>query len=36
MDEAEQGQEEEGQEYSQPIVKVEETGDATVIRLVRP
>ena len=33
MDEDDEGQ---GQEYSRPIVKVEETGDATVIRLVRP
>jgi enoyl-CoA hydratase len=28
--------EQQGKEYSRPIVKVEETGDATVIRLVRP
>jgi enoyl-CoA hydratase/carnithine racemase len=32
----EEGEEEQGPEYSRPIVKIEETGDATVIRLVRP
>jgi enoyl-CoA hydratase/carnithine racemase len=36
MDQGDQGQEQESQEYSRPIVKVEETGDATLIRLVRP
>jgi enoyl-CoA hydratase/carnithine racemase len=30
------GEEEQGPEYSRPIVKIEETGDATVIRLTRP
>jgi enoyl-CoA hydratase/carnithine racemase len=29
-------EEQQGKEYSRPIVKVEETGDITVIRLVRP
>jgi enoyl-CoA hydratase/carnithine racemase len=33
MDEGEEGT---SQEYSRPIVKIEETGDATLIRLVRP
>src|ERR1700733_13919832 len=32
----EEGEEEQSQEYSRPIVKIEETGDATLIRLVRP
>lgn len=32
----EEGEEEQGPEYSRPIVKIEETGDATLIRLVRP
>jgi enoyl-CoA hydratase/carnithine racemase len=31
-----EGEEDQGPEYSRPIVKIEETGDATVIRLVRP
>ncbi len=36
MDETDQDEEQEGQEYSRAIVHVEEIGDATVIRLVRP
>jgi enoyl-CoA hydratase/carnithine racemase len=32
----EEGEEEQGPEYSRPMVKIEESGDATVIRLVRP
>lgn len=31
-----EGEEEQGPEYSRPMIKIEETGDATVIRLVRP